>query len=80
MEAIEIIKEHLKANGFDGLCGDDCTCDLEDLVPCMEDFGHCEPGYKIPCTGDQPECPADGNCDWHMTTEKPAERYGGKNQ
>jgi hypothetical protein len=48
MRVIEIVSEHLKANGFDGLVNGDapCGCDLERLQPCGMDFSSCEPGYK----------------------------------
>jgi len=51
----EIITEHLKANGFDGLCNPygDCGCLLGDLMPCDEpDVDECQPGYKGPPTPD----------------------------
>lgn len=48
MRVIEIVAEHLKTNGFDGLVNGDapCGCELGDLVPCGSDFGQCKPGYK----------------------------------
>ena len=49
MNVLEIIAEYLKANGYDGLMNEnDCACELDDLIPCGEDFSTCEPGYKIP--------------------------------
>ena len=46
--AIEIIKQHLIDNGFDGLCNShlDCGCEISDLQPCEDDFSQCRPGYK----------------------------------
>jgi len=45
---IEIVAEHLRANGFGGLVsvGGGCGCELGDLVPCTSDCSQCEPGYK----------------------------------
>lgn len=45
---IEILKQHLIDNGFDGLVdGDeDCGCELSDLQPCGENFANCKPAYK----------------------------------
>ena len=63
----EIVIEHLKAGGFDGLWSSrwDCGCELSDLMPCEQDcLPGCEPGHKIPC--DQDSCPADGDCEWHI--------------
>jgi hypothetical protein len=45
---IEILKAHLKAEGFGGLLADgaECGCELDDLAPCGGDFSRCEAGYK----------------------------------
>lgn len=49
---LELIKEGLKINGFDGLYADGCcACDLNDFAPCMEGptvYGElrCNPGYR----------------------------------
>ena len=34
MDVEQIIKEHLEKIGADGLRSDDCTCEIDDLVPC----------------------------------------------
>lgn len=45
---IEILKQHLVDNGFDGLVNGDaeCGCELSDLQPCGENFADCKPAYK----------------------------------
>ena len=45
---IEILKQHLIDNGFDGLVNGDaeCGCELSDLQPCGESFANCKPAYK----------------------------------
>lgn len=45
---IEILKQHLVDNGFDGLVNGDleCGCELSDLQPCGERFDDCKPAYK----------------------------------
>jgi hypothetical protein len=43
----EILIEVLKANGFDGLCYDECGCLLADLAPCCCIHPDCWPGYRI---------------------------------
>lgn len=44
----EIQNTWLKDNGFDGLyLGGDCSCELNDLVPCGGDPTSCCPGYKV---------------------------------
>lgn len=71
MTTLEIVREHLKANGYEGLNNPrgDCACECSDLSPgnraattCLTEY--CTPGYKVPC--DPKDCPADGNCDWHI--------------
>jgi len=46
----EIIKEHLKAIGADGLCNpyEECGCGIDDLMPCMCGIGcsSCVPARK----------------------------------
>jgi hypothetical protein len=45
---LEIIKEYLKENGFDGLQnGGECGCELSDLAPCVDNIIWCTPGYKV---------------------------------
>ena len=66
----EIVKEYLEMHRFDGLAGDECGCEIDDLFPCDEGYSlKCEPGYRVPC--DPQNCYADGDCPWHICTEKP---------
>lgn len=46
--AIEILKDYLEANGYDGIAlpYSDCGCKLCDLQPCGEDFSQCVPAYE----------------------------------
>ena len=50
MNCRDIIRKYLEANGFDGLCYSDgfdgCGCGREELFPCDEDFGNCEPANE----------------------------------
>lgn len=48
MNVKEIITKYLKDNNFDGLCRDDCDCEIDDLMTC-NDSADCEPGYKKYC-------------------------------
>lgn len=50
---IEILKQHLIDNGFDGLVTDDyeCGCGVGDLQPCGDDFAKCLAAYEDPATG-----------------------------
>lgn len=59
MQVCEIIEEHLKANGFDGLYSDECACKLDDLIPCYSPSGSCEPGYLFNCLA----CRKSGSCE-----------------
>jgi len=48
MNALQIVEEYLKANGFDGLWNDsECGCSVDDLAPCNESFSRCKPGHLI---------------------------------
>lgn len=55
MEVIEVIKEYAKANGYDGLVGNECGCSFEDLAPCGGDCSACSFGYVCPCETCEPE-------------------------
>jgi hypothetical protein len=48
----EIIARYLKINGYDGLCCEDCGCDLDDLMPCGEMTMLCVPAYYHPDDND----------------------------
>ncbi len=73
MTVKDIVKKYLLDNGFDGLAGDECGCEVDDLFPC--DSGHgCEPGVKVKCQPDN--CPADGDCEWHMATPEAIKEHG----
>ncbi len=41
----EIVIKYLRENGFDGLCGDECGCGIEDLAPCQEGWSECVPAH-----------------------------------
>ena len=46
-DVLEILKQYLVDNGYDGLYRDECGCFVDDLLPCVEnDVGHCQAGYK----------------------------------
>ncbi len=47
-----IVKEHLDANGFDGLFLSDggCACKKEELAPCENVGLKCKPGYLLDAT------------------------------
>ena len=68
MNVIEIVKEHLEKNGYDGLVEVDgeCGCKKDDLSPgghgCLQT--DCEPGYVTPCN-----C-SEGH-DFHVVRDKP---------
>ena len=64
MTVLEIVEEYLKENFYDGLAGDECGCEVDNLFPCGCYFGDCKPGYKK-MTPDHPE-----GHDFIITTEK----------
>lgn len=58
-DVLSIIRDFLKANGYDGLTqcdwttrrNDGCSCPIDDLVPCGESFADCVPAYRWECDG-----------------------------
>ncbi len=48
LTVLEIIKDYLKKNGYDGLCGEECGCGIDDLAPCgqADNLFDCIPAYK----------------------------------
>lgn len=60
----EILREYLKANGYEGLAGEECSCEIDNLCPyeCADVLG-CVPGHKVPC-----DC-GEG-CEWHIGIKK----------
>jgi len=69
------IAAKLKADGYGGLCGDDCGCELDDLMPCGNvDPFWCRPGYLHKCEdcpNEPDECPIeDGGEGWCIGPKK----------
>lgn len=68
----KIIEKYLKEHGYDGLFnagGGECACEIADIAPCDEISPYCTAGIKGPC--DPENCPADGDCEWHMVPGEP---------
>ena len=42
-----IIIEYLKKHDYDGLAGDDCGCEINDLMICDSPCENCIPAYKV---------------------------------
>ncbi len=53
---IEIVKQYLQTNGFDGLYLDDCGCFNDDLMPEACPNQNCAPGYRRRGSGDSLGC------------------------
>lgn len=66
MNVLEIVREYLQKNGYDGLFNSTyaCGCEASDLAPCDGELEQCEVGYKGPCIAE--ECENDGDCEWHI--------------
>lgn len=78
----EIVRKWLEENGFDGLCGEECGCAIDDFAPCVNwdcvGILDCKPAYRIKCKGLACENKCDGydeegNNDC-FTTKKPEAR------
>lgn len=67
----DIMTDYLKANGFDGLVGDDCGCQLGDLFPCDCCSRNCLPARKFTwetmTEGQRENCEPD--CEWYMIAD-----------
>ena len=64
MDCLKIVKNYLISNGFDGLQAEaECGCEIDDLVPCGNDFSQCTPGYKV-------SPPDDGDFDFYICGSK----------
>ena len=50
LDLVQLIRDWLLQQGYDGLYSDDCGCFLDNLMPCSEpgNLTDCQPGYKIP--------------------------------
>lgn len=77
MTVREIVRDYLKANGYDGLFSPgECGCTLDDLAPCEggwvgNGIGDCEAGYRVPCDCSE-ECEFHGVDDhYHIGSAKP---------
>lgn len=42
----DLLVKSLREIGAEGLCGDDCGCQLDDLIPCGDDPSNCMPAIK----------------------------------
>ena len=48
-EVIDIVKDWLEKNGYDGLFTADgeCACENKELAPCTQMGENCQAGYKV---------------------------------
>jgi len=58
---MEIVRQHLRYAGYDGLYNADaeCACKVDRLAPCDEMSETCRAGWEVPC-----DC---GEHDWHIS-------------
>lgn len=50
MTVYEIVKDYLEKNGYTELCGDECACQIDDLMPCTSVCClDCKPAYYHDC-------------------------------
>jgi hypothetical protein len=48
MTVKDIVRKWLEENGYEGLVGTHCGCELADLMPCWtEGCPDCEPGFVV---------------------------------
>ena len=75
MKVKEIVKQWLTEKGYEGLCDEDCGCEIKDLMPCDAPRIDCIAGYKVPCPGEE-DCEAGGGCPWHISPNKQVQKGG----
>ncbi len=62
MTVLDIVRQYLESNGFDGLYSpSECGCKRDDLAPCGEMGTECMPGYLQP---------GDDECDFYIGPAK----------
>lgn len=69
----DMVKRYLEEHGYGGLAGDECGCDLDDLMVCTGSgscWAGCEAGHKVPCPGGE-DCDALGECSYHIGSRQP---------
>ena len=47
MNVREIVEKYLRENKYDGLAGDECGCDIDDLMVCESECQGCVAGHKV---------------------------------
>jgi hypothetical protein len=65
---LDLLKQSLKAQGYEGLCSDGCGCDIEDLAPCGNCWCQCSPGYRHAVDPGK-----NYGFEWEIRAEKPKE-------
>jgi hypothetical protein len=62
MNVQAIVEDYLRANGYEGLCCDECGCGLrDDIMPCDSDrVRACSPAYWHTCPGCPDNVPCEG--------------------
>jgi hypothetical protein len=52
MKVKDFIEKHIKDTGYDGLyVAGECSCTIDNLMPCGDMNAECEFGYKVKCNG-----------------------------
>lgn len=47
MTVLKLMAIQLRQMGADGLCNDECGCELGDLAPCKDYMGDCVPAIAV---------------------------------
>jgi hypothetical protein len=65
MRIADYLAVKLKEDGYDGLCGAECGCGLDDFMPCLEPYADCMPAYRVICAEDCPRFYSE-HCEGHI--------------
>ena len=60
MTVKDIVILYLHQNGFDGLCGDECGCGIDEIILCEAYCMECQPAYKTECNPSTCNHPCNG--------------------
>jgi len=74
----KIMREWMESNGYGGLrnYGEDCFCEVSDMMPCGFAPHSCEPARAYPCVASRCGSVSCEGGDFCLRTEEEAERWG----
>jgi hypothetical protein len=62
----DIVIDYLNKHDFDGLAGENCGCEISDLMTCDDQCPNCVPAYKVKPIKNSEWA----DCEWVMSPSK----------